>query len=159
MSMAATRRDDAMTMHAKKEKIAVVGAGLMGHGIAQVFADAGHAVAIYDPDPAALARVPDRVGEIFRLLDADPSPVERISLHERLEDAVAGAQFVIEAGPERVPIKQEIFAALDAMTGPDVILASNTSAIPIRDLAAKASRRNRILGAHFWNPPHFLSLV
>lgn len=148
-----------MTMQTKIEKIAVVGAGLMGHGIAQVFADAGHPVAIYDPDEAALARVPERVREIFRLLDADPSPVERISLHERLQDAVAGAQFVIEAGPERVPIKQEIFAALDAMTGPDVILASNTSAIPIRDIAAKASRRNRILGAHFWNPPHFVSLV
>jgi 3-hydroxybutyryl-CoA dehydrogenase len=159
MSMAVTRRADAMTMHAKKEKIAVVGAGLMGHGIAQVFADAGHAVAVYDPDPDSLARVPDRVREIFRQLDADPAPVQRISLHQRLEDAVAAAQFVIEAGPERVPIKQEIFAALDAMTGPDVILASNTSAIPIRDLAAKAARRNRILGAHFWNPPHFVSLV
>ena len=105
-----------MTMHAKKEKIAVIGAGLMGHGIAQVFADAGHPVAIHDPDPAALARVPERVREIFRQLDADPSPVERISLHERLEDAVQGAQFVIEAGPERVPIKQEIFATLDALT-------------------------------------------
>lgn len=148
-----------MTMHAKKEKIAVIGAGLMGHGIAQVFADAGHPVAIYDPDPAALARVPDRVREIFRLLDADPSPVEHITLQKRLEDAVEGAQFVIEAGPERVAIKQEIFATLDALTGPDVILASNTSAIPIRDIAAKAARRNRILGAHFWNPPHFVALV
>ena len=143
----------------KPEKITVVGAGLMGHGIAQVFADAGHAVAVHDPDPAALARVPDRVGDIFRLLEADPAPVELISLHERLEDALEGANFVIEAGPERVYVKREIFAALDALTGPDVVLASNTSAIPIRDIATKASNRARILGAHFWNPPHFVPLV
>ncbi|MBI1201335.1 MAG: 3-hydroxyacyl-CoA dehydrogenase family protein [Rhodopseudomonas sp.] len=143
----------------KPEKITVVGAGLMGHGIAQVFVDAGHAVSIYDPDPAVLARVPDRVRDIFRLLEADPAPVALISLQERLEDALDGANFVIEAGPERVYVKREIFAALDALTGPDVVLASNTSAIPIRDIATKASNRSRILGAHFWNPPHFVPLV
>ena len=139
--------------------IAVVGAGLMGHGIAQVFAEAGHAVAVHDPDPAALARVPERVTEIFRSLDADPGPVARISLHDRLETAVSDAGFVIEAGPERVGIKQEIFAALEALTGPEVILASNTSAIPIRDIAAKVADRGRVLGAHFWNPPHYVPLV
>lgn len=139
--------------------IAVIGAGLMGHGIAQVFAEAGHPVAVHDPDPAALARVPERVRDIFRSLDADPAPVARITLHDRLENAVAGADFVIEAGPERVAIKQEIFAALDALTGPDVILASNTSAIPIREIAAKVADRRRLLGAHFWNPPHYVPLV
>ncbi len=139
--------------------IAVIGAGLMGHGIAQVFAEAGHAVAVHDPDPLALGRVPDRVRDIFRSLDADPSPVARITLHARLEGAVAGAGFVIEAGPERVAIKQEIFAALEALTGPEVILASNTSAIPIRDIAAKVADRGRVLGAHFWNPPHYVPLV
>jgi 3-hydroxybutyryl-CoA dehydrogenase len=143
----------------KPEKIAVIGAGLMGHGIAQVFADAGHAVAIYDPDPAALARVPARVREIFDLLGADAARADLISLHERLEDAVRGADLVIEAGPERVYVKREIFAALDALTGPEVILASNTSAIPIREIAEKCSNRARVLGAHFWNPPHFVPLV
>lgn len=139
--------------------IAVIGAGLMGHGIAQVFAEAGHPVAVHDPDPAALARVPERVRDIFRSLDADPAPVARLTLHDRLENAVAGAGFVIEAGPERVAIKQEIFAALDALTGPDVILASNTSAIPIREIATKVADRRRVLGAHFWNPPHYVPLV
>jgi 3-hydroxybutyryl-CoA dehydrogenase len=149
-----------MTMQpTKPEKIAVVGAGLMGHGIAQVFADAGHAVAVHDPDPTALARVPERVRDIFRLLEADPAPIELISLDERLEDATKGAEFVIEAGPERIQVKREIFAALDALTGPDVVLASNTSAIPIRDIAAKTSNRSRVLGTHFWNPPHFVPLV
>ena len=143
----------------KPEKIAVIGAGLMGHGIAQVFADAGHAVAIHDPDPAALARVPARVREIFDLLGADAARADLISLHERLEDAVRGADLVIEAGPERVYVKREIFAALDALTGPEVILASNTSAIPIREIAEKCSNRARVLGAHFWNPPHFVPLV
>jgi 3-hydroxybutyryl-CoA dehydrogenase len=143
----------------KPEKIAVIGAGLMGHGIAQVFADAGHAVAIHDPDPAALARVPARVREIFDLLGADAARADLISLHERLEDAVRGADLVIEAGPERVYVKREIFAALDALTSPEVILASNTSAIPIREIAEKCSNRARVLGAHFWNPPHFVPLV
>ena len=143
----------------KPEKIAVIGAGLMGHGIAQVFAQAGHAVAIHDPDPAALARVPARVREIFDLLGADAARADLISLHERLEDAVRGADLVIEAGPERVYVKREIFAALDALTGPEVILASNTSAIPIREIAEKCSNRARVLGAHFWNPPHFVPLV
>jgi 3-hydroxybutyryl-CoA dehydrogenase len=143
----------------KSEKIAVVGAGLMGHGIAQIFADAGHAVAIHDPDPVALARVPERVREIFRALDSDAAAAERVALHERLEDAVKHANFVIEAAPERLPVKREIFAALDALTGPDVVLASNTSAIPIRDIAAKVRNRSRVIGAHFWNPPHFVSLV
>lgn len=143
----------------KPEKIAVIGAGLMGHGIAQVFADAGHAVAIHDTDPAALARVPARVREIFDLLGADAARADLISLHERLEDAVRGADLVIEAGPERVYVKREIFAALDALTGPEVILASNTSAIPIREIAEKCSNRARVLGAHFWNPPHFVPLV
>jgi 3-hydroxybutyryl-CoA dehydrogenase len=143
----------------KPEKIAVVGAGLMGHGIAQIFADAGHAVAIHDPDPEALARVPQRVRDIFRALEADDARAELIALHERLEDAVKDADFVIEAGPERVYVKREIFAALDALAGPDVVLASNTSAIPIRDIAAKTRNKSRVLGAHFWNPPHFVSLV
>lgn len=143
----------------KSERIAVVGAGLMGHGIAQIFAEAGHAVAIHDPDPAALARVPEKVRDIFLALDSDPAAAERIVLCDRLEDAVKDADFVIEAAPERLPLKREIFAALDALTGPEVILASNTSAIPIRDIAGKVGNRSRVLGAHFWNPPHFVSLV
>jgi 3-hydroxybutyryl-CoA dehydrogenase len=143
----------------KTEKIAVIGAGLMGHGIAQVFADAGHAVAIYDPDQEALARVPERVRAIYSALESDPAAVDLITLHERLDDVVEGADFVIEAGPERVAIKREIFAALDSLTGPDVVLASNTSAIPIREIAAKVMKRERLLGMHFWNPPHFVPLV
>jgi 3-hydroxybutyryl-CoA dehydrogenase len=143
----------------KSEKIAVIGAGLMGHGIAQVFADAGHAVAIHDPDPAALARVPERVRAIFAALDGDPAAAGLITLSDRLDDAIKDAAFVIEAGPERAPIKREIFAALDTLAGPDVVLASNTSAIPIRDIAAKVTRRGRVLGMHFWNPPHFVPLV
>lgn len=143
----------------KPQKIAVIGAGLMGHGIAQVFADAGHAVAIHDPDSAALARVPERVRAIFEALDADPSAADLIILHEQLASAVKDADFVIEAGPERVAIKREIFATLDTLTGPEVVLASNTSAIPIREIATKVSKRGRVLGMHFWNPPHFVPLV
>lgn len=156
MSMAATRRVEAMS---KFPRIAIVGAGLMGHGIAQIFASAGHPVSIYDPDAKALAAVPDRVSQIMRSLELDVTNADRIALKGSLEEAAAGASLVIEAAPEKLDLKQSIFAELDALTGPEVLLASNTSVIPITQIAANASNRSRILGMHFWNPPHYVPLV
>lgn len=143
----------------KSERIAIVGAGLMGHGIAQLFAAAGHPVSIYDPAPAALAAVPQRVEAIMRSLGLDVSPARGIALKESLEEVVEGAALVIEAAPEKLELKQGIFADLDRLTGPDVVLASNTSVIPIGRIAARAADRSRILGTHFWNPPHYVPLV
>ena len=84
------------------ERIAVVGAGLMGHGIAQVFACAGHPVAIHDPDAAALASVPDRVRSNLELIGLDTAPADAIERHERLATCVEGAGAVFEAAPESV---------------------------------------------------------
>jgi len=142
-----------------RQCIAIVGAGLMGHGIAQIFAAAGHKVSIHDPSDKALNAVPERVEAIMRALDIDVSHVANIALKHSLEAVVADAALVIEAAPEKLAIKQSIFVELDRLAGPDVILASNTSVIPIGEIAARAKNRARILGTHFWNPPHFVPLV
>jgi len=141
------------------EKIAVIGAGLMGHGIAQVFAVIGHEVAIHDPFPEVLARVPERVRANLHGLGLDKSSVERISLHGTIQSAVETADIVFEAAPENLALKQDIFAKLSASTQAGCILASNTSVIPIQEIAAQAGHPGRILGTHWWNPPYLIPLV
>ena len=142
-----------------RQKIAIVGAGLMGHGIAQIFAAHGHPVSIHDPNGDVLAAVPARVEAIMQTLGIDIALAANIVLRDRLEDAVEGAALVIEAAPEKVALKQSIFEELDRLAGPQTILASNTSVIPITEIAAKAANKKRILGTHFWNPPHYVPLV
>lgn len=139
--------------------IAVLGAGLMGHGIAQIFAAQGHQVRVYDPDETSLASLPERVRGIFELLEQDPEGAKRISAHDDFEDAVSAAEIVFEAAPEKLGLKQEIFERLEAATGPETILASNTSVIPIGDIGEKVARGQRVVGTHFWNPPYLVPLV
>ena len=141
------------------EKIAVIGAGLMGHGIAQVFAGMGHEVAIHDPFPEALERVPDRVRANLHTLGLDESSVGKISLQGTLAAAVEEADVVFEAAPENLALKQDIFAKLSASTHAGCILASNTSVLPIGEIAAQAGDPGRILGTHWWNPPYLIPLV
>jgi 3-hydroxybutyryl-CoA dehydrogenase len=141
------------------EKIAVIGAGLMGHGIAQVFAVIGHEVAIHDPFPEVLARVPERVRANLESLGLDQSSVERISLHGTIKSAIEKADIVFEAAPENLELKQDIFAEMSKATKPGCILASNTSVIPIGEIAAKAEDTRRIIGTHWWNPPYLIPLV
>ncbi len=141
------------------EKIAVIGAGLMGHGIAQVFAVNGHEVAIHDPFPEVLARVPERVRANLRSLELDESCVGKIYLCGTLDAAVEKADIVFEAAPENLALKQDIFAKLATATQSNCILASNTSVIPIQEIAAKAEDPGRILGTHWWNPPYLIPLV
>ncbi len=137
----------------------MIGAGLMGHGIAQLFAAAGHGVFLHDPAEDALASVPERVQAIFELLDQDPKGAERITLCAEFEAAVEGADFVFEAAPEKLEIKQDIFERLGRAAKPAAVLATNTSAIPITAIAAKVSNPDRMLGTHFWNPPFLVPLV
>lgn len=144
------------------EKIAVIGAGLMGHGIAQVFAANGHDVTVCDPSPDVLNLVPERVRANLLALGHSESAARHISLHLSLSGdvtAAADADFVFEAAPEKLPLKREIFAKLADCTGPDCVLASNTSVIPIRDIAAGMFECRRVLGAHWWNPPYLVPLV
>jgi 3-hydroxybutyryl-CoA dehydrogenase len=140
-------------------RIGVVGAGLMGAAIAQVFAAGGHDVDLYDPDPEVLVRALPRIEQIFELLDLPPEGARRVTAHGDLEPAVAQADFVVEAGPERLAVKQEIFERLSELASPDAILASNTSAIPIREVVARVADPSRTVGTHFWNPPYCVPLV
>jgi 3-hydroxybutyryl-CoA dehydrogenase len=140
------------------DKVAVVGAGLMGHGIAQVFAAAGHPVAITDPSPATLASVHDRVRRNLERAGGDPDSAERIELAGSVDDAVDGASFVVEAAPEQLELKRQLFAKL-ATAAPNAILASNTSVMSIGEIAQDAQRPERVVGTHFWNPPHLIPLV
>ena len=142
-----------------KAKIAVIGAGRMGHSIAFRFAWAGHPVAVFDAVPQMRQSLPDRVRAAAALVEADARCLESIAAHESLEAAVAGADWVIEAVPEILPLKQELFAELDRLTPPTVILTSNTSTIPIHDISLHVLNKQRVVGTHFWNPAHVLKLV
>lgn len=139
--------------------IAVIGAGLMGHGIAQIFLAAGHKIALHDPNAQILAEAADKIREIFTLLGQDVGLTDNLSCHETLVDAVKEADFVFEAGPEKLEVKRTIFKALSDAAKPTAILASNTSAIPIGDISEPVTDRSRVLGTHFWNPPHLVRLV
>jgi 3-hydroxybutyryl-CoA dehydrogenase len=142
-----------------KARIAVIGAGLMGHGIAQVFALHGHDVAIHDAVPAALASVKTRIETNLRDLGEDVSAVERITPHDKLADAVRDADFIVEAALEDLPVKQALFADVETAARPDAILASNTSVIPITAIMQGLRHRERALGTHWWNPPYLVPLV
>jgi len=139
--------------------IGVVGGGLMGHGIAYLLAAADHRVGVYEPSAEARASLPQRLRSIVELLEDQPEVIDRISVHDKLVDAVASAQFVFEAAPEKLPLKQKIFAELEALVAPDTILASNSSAIPSTEISRNLKDRARVVGTHFWNPPHLVPLV
>jgi 3-hydroxybutyryl-CoA dehydrogenase len=156
MSTAATRRADVLD----DVDIAVVGAGLMGAGIAQVFARLGARVALHDPVEGALARARARMKSELEAVGADPAAAAWIRLCPELDDAVVGADWVFEAVPEDLALKQDVFARLDALTGAGTVLATNTSVMRVTEIAARAARHpERILGTHWWNPPALVPLV
>ena len=127
--------------------VALVGAGLMGTGLARLFTSMGMSVAIYDANPAAL--------------DALVATVPDARAATSLTDAVAQADLVIEAVSERLELKQSIFAELAEATGTDTILATNSSVIAVGAITAKLDdvTAARCVGTHFWNPPDLIPLV
>jgi 3-hydroxybutyryl-CoA dehydrogenase len=141
------------------ERIAIIGAGLMGHGIAQVFAVAGAQVTIHDPVTEVLGSVRARVTSNLAALGRDPEPAGRIALADTLEGAVDGADFVFEAAPEKLELKRAIFERLDAAAPAEAILATNTSVMCVGEVAERVSRRGRVVGTHWWNPPYLIPLV
>jgi 3-hydroxybutyryl-CoA dehydrogenase len=143
----------------KSEEIAVIGAGLMGHGIAQIFAAAGHPVALHDPDAKTLASAPERIAAIYDLLAQDKAGLKNLRYEADFAKAVADADFVFEAGPEKLEIKRAIFKNLGEKTKPRAILCTNTSAIPIAQVGAEVADKARVVGTHYWNPPHLVPLV
>jgi 3-hydroxybutyryl-CoA dehydrogenase len=139
--------------------IGVVGGGLMGHGIAYLLAAAGHRARVFEPSAEVRAALPQRLAGIADLLGDERAVLDRITAHDQLAPAVRDAAFVFEAAPEKLPLKQQIFAELESLVAPDAILASNSSAIPTTEIARSLKVRERVVGTHFWNPPHLVPLV
>jgi len=148
------------------DKIAVVGAGLIGRAWAIVFARAGHAVALHDADRAALADNLPVIDAALRdlrnagLLDEPPSTVRaRIRVAGTLDDALDGAVYVQENIRETLEAKRDIFRRMDTVALPETILASSTSTIPASEITRDLAGRRRCLVAHPVNPPHLVPLV
>ncbi|MEX0370133.1 MAG: 3-hydroxyacyl-CoA dehydrogenase family protein [Tateyamaria sp.] len=143
--------------------IAVIGGGLMGHGIALTFARSGHHIAVFDPDHTMRGSLHARVSESLSLLACPAAETARIltniSLTDQLDAAVRAADIVFEAAPEKLDLKQSLFAQLEAHAPETAILASNTSVMPITRIVEGLSHRHRALGTHWWNPPHMIPLV
>ena len=147
-------------------RVGVIGAGTMGNGIAQVFAHAGFDVRLVDAAPSALdrARVTiekslGRFVEKGRLSAADrDAALGRLSAATSV-DSLADADYVIEAVYEDVEVKRSLFARLDQVTRPDVVLSSNTSSISITLLGSATNRAGKVLGMHFMNPVPLMALV
>jgi len=147
--------------------VAVIGLGTMGSGIAQVFAAAGFNVRCFDEVADALSALPSRIeANLKQMSDAgldarEPIPqiLQRIHLAKSEHDAVANAQFVVEAVREDLQTKRDLFARLEATTSPDTILATNTSSLRLADMSDHLVRRDRLLVTHWFNPPHIVPLV
>jgi len=131
----------------------------MGHGIAQVFALAGHEVKITDTVLQNLDSVASRITSNLRDLGDDVRAVERVQSCVALTEAVRDADYVVEAVSEDLPLKQKLFAEIERHVQPDTILASNTSVIPITAIMGGLNKRERALGTHWWNPPFLVPLV
>lgn len=141
------------------QRIAIIGAGMMGQGIAQAFAAAGHRVDIQEPDAGRRAGILDRIRRSVRDPGQDGAIADRIQPRERLEEAVAAADIVIEAVPEDLALKQQVLAAAEEAAPPHALLASNTSVIPITRIMEPLRDRSRAMGTHWWNPAHLIPLV
>ncbi|NSC23941.1 3-hydroxyacyl-CoA dehydrogenase family protein [Streptomyces albus subsp. chlorinus] len=147
------------------KKLAVIGAGLMGSGIAQVSAQAGWDVTLRDVTDEALTRGTDAIKASYDKFvskgklaaDDAEAALARITTTTDL-DAAAGADIVVEAVFEKIEVKREIFAALDKLVGDHTVLASNTSAIPITKIAAATGRPERVVGTHFFSPVPMMAL-
>ncbi len=148
-----------MATNPAQARVAVVGAGLMGHGIAQVFALAGHTVTITDSFAANLDAVKSRIAVNLRDLGQDETAVTRVQPCADLAQAVRDADYVVEAVSEDLPLKQKLFGEIERHVRADTILASNTSVIPITSIMQGLAKRERALGTHWWNPPFLVPLV
>jgi 3-hydroxybutyryl-CoA dehydrogenase len=147
--------------------VGVIGAGTMGHGIAQVAAMAGYSVSMYDVDQAfldkALKRIAANLEKGVSLGKVKPQVRDRalgaISTTTRLAEAAAHADLIVEAAPEKMELKREIFAQLDKASPPHALLATNTSSLSISRIAEATRRPELVLGMHFFNPVHIMKLL
>ncbi len=145
------------------QKISIIGCGLMGHGIAQAFAQKGYSVTMYDTHQLILENAIARIKRNLHTVDDKEENIkkvmENIRLSLDLQDAVEQADFIIEAVPEDLMIKMNLFAEMDRHARGDAILASNTSTLPISEIGKGVSRKDRLIITHWFNPPHIIPVV
>jgi 3-hydroxybutyryl-CoA dehydrogenase len=152
---------------AQIKNITVIGAGLMGHGLAQIFALNGYPVRLMDIEQERLDKAIENIRSNLTLMaergigqsEEIELAIARVEIMTDLKEAASGTHFVVEAVLENLELKQDIFKDLDRICPDETILATNTSVISITEIAQKAKDRGRILGTHFWNPPYLIPLV
>jgi len=147
--------------------VSVIGAGTMGHGIAQVFAMNGYSVNLVDVSNEILNNALEKIklslsklaerGRISRM-DAE-STLSRISTYTNIGEAVGNADFIVEAVPERIDLKTQIFKDVDEKAPPHAVIASNTSGLPITLMAEATARPDKVVGMHWFNPPQIMRLI
>jgi 3-hydroxybutyryl-CoA dehydrogenase len=150
----------------KSEKIAVLGAGTMGAGIAQVAAQAGFPTLVYDVKQEFIEAGLNRVKTFLKgsrergrlSAEQEQEILDRFSTSTKLDDCKDSA-LVIEAAPEKLDLKRDIFKQIDAICAPETLLASNTSSFSVTAIAASTQHQERVLGLHFFNPPPLMALV
>ncbi len=147
--------------------VALIGAGTMGAGFGLCFALAGCRARLYDISPDQLQTGLTRIENALKLfisegvvtMEQAEAALPRISTSTVLKDALDGVQFVLEAVPEKMELKQQLFPEMEALVGPETVLASNTSALSISAIADSCQRPERICGMHWFNPPEMVPLV
>jgi enoyl-CoA hydratase/3-hydroxyacyl-CoA dehydrogenase len=148
-------------------KITVLGSGVMGHGIAQVSAMAGYSIVLRDIEQSFLDKAMEKIRwslnklvEKQKLSQADADKIfARITPMVDLKQALSGADLLIEAVPEDMNLKKKVYAEIDSFAEEKTLYASNTSTLPITEMAALTSRPDRFIGLHFFNPPQLMPLV
>lgn len=149
------------------QKITILGSGVMGHGIAQVAATAGYDIVLRDIKQEFLDKAMEKIRWSLEKMTSKQkitkkeaeSILARIKPAVDMTEAVGDAQMIIEVVPEVMEIKKKVYAELDAVAGSDVVFASNTSTLPITEIAASTTRPDKFIGIHFFNPPQLMRLV
>ena len=156
-----------MSISTTINRIAVLGSGIMGHGIAQVSAMAGYSVVLRDIEQSFLDKAMEKIKwslnklvEKEKLTQADADRIfARITPVIDLKQALSGADLLIEAVPEDMNVKKKVYAEVDSVADSKMLYASNTSTLPITEMAALTNRPDRFIGLHFFNPPQLMPLV
>ena len=149
------------------KKVAILGTGMMGSGLAQVFAASEDLEVVITTRSMANSKAIENIRTnltpfvdkgIYTQAYANQL-IARVALSDNREEATSDADFIIECAPEDMKIKQDLFVELESYCKPDAIFATNTSVMSITEIAGKSKTRDRIVGAHFWNPPYLIPLV
>ncbi len=147
----------------RPRNVAVVGGGLMGHGIALVMALAGHRVKVQEPSSEARTNLGDRFESSAKSIGLSANEIaeaySQVSIHEAVEEIAFDADVLFEAAPEKLDLKRELFSRLECLVPRHCILASNTSVIQITKIVDGIDTAHRCVGTHWWIPPHQIPLV